>query len=209
MKIVSRYQLKRLGTRLLSAGLLSAEFIGATGLLSTIALGHPLLGDRVAANEPQQPIQLRNNGTAEARGVTAGERSLAEMAGRDRRRKVCLGYAAAEPDHQLILTQSQPRLRIAVSSEGADTTLLILGPRGIDCNDNYRRDHRDAAVTARNWPAGNYQIWVGSFEAGDRIDYQLRITNPNNGPDSGPDNSPNNGPDSDANGSANNSSKRF
>lgn len=152
-----------------------------TGLLST--LGCVLLSGYLPAwaNEPPEQaeaIRLRN-GIAEANGTTAGTQSLADMAGRDRRRKVCLGYAAAEPDHTLILTEPQPRLRIAISSENEDTTLLVLGPRGIDCNDNHTRDSRDAAVTARNWPVGEYQIWVGSFKQGDRISYQLRIHNPN------------------------------
>lgn len=155
------------------------------GVLAIGILGYSLgvASQAARANDGAEAIRLQN-GTAEVRGVTAGERSLAEIAGRDRRRKVCLGYAAVEPDHTLILTQPQPRLRIAVSSEGQDTTLLISGPRGIDCNDNYRREHRDAAVTARNWPAGEYLIWVGAFEEGELINYQLRITNPSNGANS-------------------------
>lgn len=129
-----------------------------------------------AATGAEDAVPLRlQNGLAQVRGVTAGERSLAEMAGRDRRRKVCLGYASESPDHYLVLTQPQPRMRIALNSEGEDTTLLVLGPRGVDCNDNYRREHRDAGITARDWPAGEYQIWVGAFEEGDRISYQLRI----------------------------------
>ncbi|MEM6451569.1 MAG: hypothetical protein AAF703_14780 [Cyanobacteria bacterium P01_D01_bin.105] len=164
MRFFSKRRLGSLGTGLVLVGLL--------GYTTWPAGAQP-------AESVENAIRLHNE-SAEVRGVTAGERSLADMAGRDRRRKVCLGYAAAEPNHTLILTQSQSRLRIAVSSEGQDTTLLILGPRGIDCNDNHRRDHRDAAVTAQDWPAGEYQIWVGAFEAGDRIDYQLRITNPNN-----------------------------
>jgi len=152
------------------------------GLISTLGYG-ALTGQLpVKANEQTADsaiIRLRN-GAAEVRGVTAGERSLAEMAGRDRRRKVCLGYAGESPDHTMILTEPQPRLRIAVNSEGEDTTLLVLGPKGIDCNDNYGRDSRDAGVSAQNWPAGEYRIWVGAFEAGDRISYQLLITNPDN-----------------------------
>lgn len=155
----------------LSVGVLAMGFLGC-------GLWGASLPALAAEGTPNGGAIRLQNGVAEVRGVTSGERSLAEMAGRDRRRKVCLGYAAAEPDHTLILTQPQPRLRIAVSSEGQDTTLLVEGPRGIDCNDNYRREHRDAAVTARNWPAGEYRIWVGAFDEGDLINYRLRITNP-------------------------------
>lgn len=165
MDVISRYPLRVLGVGLLSAG---ALWCGSWGYELQ---GRSLLA---IAQEPA-PIRLRN-GKAEANGQTAGERSLAEMVGRDRRRKVCLGYAALEPNHRLTLDRQASQLRISVESEGKDTTLLILGPRGVDCNDNYRRGDRDAAVSDRNWPAGDYQIWVGAFEAGDHIDYQLRIT---------------------------------
>jgi len=127
----------------------------------------PIMLDAEAADIP-----------AEVQGITAGRNSLTQMAARDRRRKVCLGYAAVDPNHTLILTADRPHLRIAVDSGGKDTTLLIRGPRGIDCNDNRSRGYLDAAITARDWPAGTYQIWVGSFHQGEQITYRLRIFDP-------------------------------
>lgn len=123
------------------------------------------------------PITL-NEGRAEVTGTTVGSESLTQLAARDRHRKLCLGYGASEPDHTLELTERRDRLQIAVESGGQDTTLLVLGPNGIDCNDNRRRGDRDAAVADTDWPAGTYRIWVGSFNRGDRIDYTLQITTP-------------------------------
>ena len=33
----------------------------------------------------------------------------------------------------------------------------------------------DARVQGRNWGAGDYQVWVGSFEPGGSYDYTLEI----------------------------------
>ena len=130
-----------------------------------------------AKAQEKVPINLIDE-AIEVQGTTVGSDSFTRLASRDRRRKICLGFGASEPDHTLILPREQPRLRVSVDSEGKDTTLLIQGPRGIDCNDNYRRAHRDAGVTDRDWPVGTYQIWVGSFNRGDRINYTLRIGPP-------------------------------
>ena len=110
-------------------------------------------------------------------GQTTGDYSLMNLAGRDRRRRLCLGYGDPEPDHVLVLAEAVPRLVLTVESEG-DTTLLVDGPRGIDCNDNYRRNNRNAQIRDGRWPAGTYRIWVGAFERGDRIDYRLTVAEP-------------------------------
>ena len=115
---------------------------------------------------------------AQAQGTTAGQYQLTQLAARDRHRKLCLGYGSRQPDHTLELSEAQARLRVAVNSDGGDTTLLIQGPWGIDCNDNRGRNQRDAAITDTNWPAGTYLIWVGGYNRGDRIDYQLNVSEP-------------------------------
>ncbi|NJM96315.1 MAG: hypothetical protein HC800_03085 [Phormidesmis sp. RL_2_1] len=117
-------------------------------------------------------------GEAEVRGVTAGSYNLTQLAARDRQRKVCLGYGSEQPDYSFVLTEARSRLRIAIDSNEEDTTLLVQGPRGIDCNDNARRGDRDAAIGGQDWPEGEYRVWVGSFNPGDRLDYILRIFEP-------------------------------
>ena len=156
------WPLKQLSCRTLGIGLAALALVTS--------------GDRSVASET--PITLAA-GEAEVQGVTGGELSFLELAARDRRRKLCLGYGRQAPDYLLELTAQQPRLRIAVES-GGDTTLLVQGPEGIDCNDNYRREHQDAAVTANNLPAGTYRIWVGAFNRGDELSYTLRVFDPEN-----------------------------
>lgn len=111
-------------------------------------------------------------------GTAGGAINLMGLARRDRRRKLCLGYGNAEPNHVLILAEDVARLSLSVESNGGDTTLLVEGPRGIDCDDNAGRNNRDAAVGGRSWPAGTYRIWVGTFEQGDRTNYRLMVTSP-------------------------------
>jgi hypothetical protein len=165
--------MQRYWIKLVSPGFTGGFIGGVIGGLTGGAIG--LMAGAAQADEP---ITL-TAGAAEVQGVTAdGDRtpqSLTQLASRDRRRKLCLGYSTTEPGHTFVLSENQPRLQVAVESEGRDTTLLIQGPRGIDCNDNARRGNRDAAITDSDWPAGTYQIWVGAFNPGDTIDYVLRI----------------------------------
>ena len=144
----------------------------AAGLLSSL-LVQPAIAQIMLSQAPASPSRLRADGS-EVQGTTAGSYSLTQLAARDRRRKLCLGYGTQDPSHLLELEADQGRLQIRVES-GNDTTLLIQGPNGIDCNDNYTRDHRDAAITRSRWPAGLYRIWVGSFDQGDQVNYRLRV----------------------------------
>ncbi|MGB7087913.1 MAG: hypothetical protein WBD47_20315 [Phormidesmis sp.] len=161
----------------LPIGLLS----GAAGLSVWVSLTTVVINFRAAIAQSPLIVLSRDivrGQSITASGTTAGSYNLTQLAVRDRHRKLCLGYGSDQPSHRLELSEDQPRLQIAINSEGQDTTLLIHGPWGIDCNDNQGRGRRDAAINARNWPAGLYQIWVGSFDAGDRLDYVLEISDP-------------------------------
>ncbi len=148
--------------------------------LRTLPFFGPLAGLMLVQGVQADDTQpMRFTGSAvEARGQTGGEENLTRIAARDRRRKLCLGFSTSAPSHVLVLPDNQARLRIAVDSDGSDTTLLIRGPRGIDCNDNARRNSRDAAVADTNWPAGKYEIWVGAYSRGDRLNYTLNVSAP-------------------------------
>lgn len=110
------------------------------------------------------------------RGRTGGQTSLpAVVANRDRAGNLCLGYAAAMPDHVLTLQGSFARLNLQVNSGGNDTTLVIQGPNNVvRCGDNSGRN-RDATVQDTDWGAGEYRIWVGSAESGVRFNYTLTV----------------------------------
>ena len=145
---------------------------GAIALVSTIALLPA--SAQVLVPSSSESVTLTEEGI-QFEGTTAGEYGLMRLAGRDRRRRLCLGYGSEQPSHILVLTEDTNQLSMSVTSDG-DTTLLVEGPKGIDCNDNYRRDSRDAALRDGNWPAGTYRIWVGAFEQGDRLNYKLLVS---------------------------------
>lgn len=114
-------------------------------------------------------------GLQRAQGYTQGSFSLASIANRDPAGNLCVGFADTAPDHVLVLQGSLPNLSLQVSSEG-DTTLLVRGPgNSIRCGDDISRTNPNAAVQDSSWQAGEYRIWVGSFEADTRINYTLTV----------------------------------
>ncbi|AOY82875.1 hypothetical protein BJP36_26155 [Moorena producens JHB] len=106
-------------------------------------------------------------------GHTGGAYSLSSIANSDRNNDPCIGFGDPTPDHLMVLEADLPSLTIGVNTEGEDTTLLIQFPNNqILCGDD-TGSKKDASITAQNWPAGTYQIWVGAFEGGQRWDYTL------------------------------------
>lgn len=110
-------------------------------------------------------------------GFTGGSVALASIANRDVAGTLCLGYADSAPDHILVLQEDFDRLTLQVDSGGNDTTLLIQGPNNgtIRCGDDTGRN-KDASVRSTNWGAGEYRVWVGSFDPNTRYDYTLRAS---------------------------------
>ena len=87
---------------------------------------------------------------------------------------LCSGLVEQQPDHILVLNSFFEFLKIEVESS-TDTTILVQGPGGVWCNDDYNDD--DPALEGQ-WQAGKYKIWVGSYEASPN-NYQIRITGKN------------------------------
>ncbi len=106
--------------------------------------------------------------TAIATGSTAGSFSLFSIANRDRDNNFCIGYStSASPDHVLTLQKDFPHLKLELRS-GTTTTLVVKGPNGvIRCG--------IGSIEDKNWKAGEYQIWVGSKNEGDRGNYTLLV----------------------------------
>lgn len=152
----------------------AAAAAAASGVVGAITLSSQAIA-QVLVPPGSGPVTLSEQGVR-FEGTTSGAYSLMNLAGRDRRRRLCLGYGDREPNHVFILSEDVARLSVAVESGGGDTTLLVDGPKGIDCDDNQGRNNRDAAVRDRDWPAGTYRVWVGAFEQGDRIDYRLTVS---------------------------------
>jgi hypothetical protein len=111
------------------------------------------------------PKQLKGTG-----GGTSPAREIAARA--DTPTGECVGFAADQPGHTLELKAFFKYLAVSAQSQ-EDTTIVIKGPGGTWCNDDY--DGKNAGVSGQ-WLPGTYQIWVGSFKKGGSLPYMLRIT---------------------------------
>ncbi|ACL73676.1 hypothetical protein Tgr7_2601 [Thioalkalivibrio sulfidiphilus HL-EbGr7] len=74
----------------------------------------------------------------------------------------CTGKIDTTPDHTLVLRADFSQLRVQVNS-AKDTSLVIRGPAGYRCNDD--GDGLNPVIEGY-WPAGTYQIYVGSVDTG-------------------------------------------
>lgn len=87
----------------------------------------------------------------------------------------CVGYVTTQPDFILTLRGTSPNLRFYVTA-GSDTTLLVNTARGgWRCNDD-SYGGRNPTVDLANAPPGQYDVWVGSYRAGEQARGQLHIT---------------------------------
>lgn len=106
-------------------------------------------------------------------GISGGAENAREIAGiPETANGPCVGFVGRSPSHTLVLTSDFNYLRLQVESPD-DTTLVISGPGGTWCNDDY--DRKNAGI-AGQWLPGTYQIWVGSYQKDKYSPYRIRIT---------------------------------
>ncbi|HEY9621954.1 MAG TPA: hypothetical protein V6C78_16475 [Crinalium sp.] len=107
------------------------------------------------------------------RGISGGPRLASDLAGRaETATGPCNGYVDEQPDHTIVLTQFFSYLRLQVQSP-ADTTIVVRGPGGTWCNDDYQG--KDPGI-AGQWLSGTYQVWIGSYESNRYDPYVIRIS---------------------------------
>lgn len=94
----------------------------------------------------------------------------------------CVGFVTARPDYILRMTGNSPSLRVYVTVPGArgvtatDTTLVInTATGGWRCNDD-SFGGANPSVDLANTGAGQYDIWVGAYQAGTQARGVLHIT---------------------------------
>ncbi|WP_185827587.1 hypothetical protein [Halomonas nitroreducens] len=89
----------------------------------------------------------------------------------------CSGYVSDKPDLDLNYEAGQHVLSIFVESP-ADTTLVVYDAAGNwHCNDDYSTmAGTNPGIKWNNPPAGNYNIWVGTYAAGELQDAVLNIS---------------------------------
>lgn len=110
---------------------------------------------------------------ATVRGISGGPIAAGEMAGRtETLTGTCAGFIDEQPDHKMELTQFFNYLSLQVESS-EDTTLVIRGPGGIWCNDDYTGPNPGIAG---QWLSGTYEIWIGSYAPDVYHPYVIRIT---------------------------------
>ncbi|MUG97967.1 hypothetical protein F7734_38930 [Scytonema sp. UIC 10036] len=84
----------------------------------------------------------------------------------------CTGFFDEKPDHTLELTNKFDYLKLQVESP-EDTTLIIQGPGGTWCNDDF--ENKNPGILGE-WLPGSYNIWIGSYTKDKYLPYTLRIT---------------------------------
>ena len=97
----------------------------------------------------------------------------------------CTGFAAPAPDFRINWSGQSSVLRFFFEADtsGQDATLLINLPNGTWlCNDDANNTTRNPLVVLQNPPAGQYDIWVGSYTTGQFVPGTLTITELNASP---------------------------
>lgn len=111
--------------------------------------------------------------TLTVRGISGGSVPGKNIAGRaETANGPCVGFVDEKPDHTLVLTDFFNYLSLKVQSPN-DTTIIVRGPGGTWCNDDSQGKNPGIAG---EWLAGNYNVWVGSFDKSNYHPYRLRIT---------------------------------
>lgn len=127
----------------------------------------PIFGD-VTIQHPFSPDPLT------VRGMSGGAISGDTIAGKKETPPTgpCKGFVDQDPDHTLKLTSKFDYLKLVVDSP-ADTTMIIKGPGGVWCNDDF--DGKNPGIVGE-WLLGTYQIWIGSYKEKEYLPYTLKIT---------------------------------
>ena len=107
------------------------------------------------------------------RGLSGGPISAKETTGRENTvTGPCVGFIDREPDHRLILNGFFQSLKLEVKSS-EDTTLVIRGPGGSWCNDDF--EGKNPGIIGQ-WFSGTYEIWIGSYQRNKYYPYVIQIT---------------------------------
>jgi hypothetical protein len=146
---------------------LAALFISQT--ISSVAQAEsppPIFGDvTIGRKFTPDPLTVR--------GMSGGSVPVNNIAGRNETATgPCTGFADEKPDHNLHLTSKFDYLRLQVQSP-EDTTLVISGPGGVWCNDDF--EGKNAGIVGE-WLAGTYKVWIGSYRKDKYLPYTLQIT---------------------------------
>jgi hypothetical protein len=107
-------------------------------------------------------------------GSVGGRTSLASIAGIADN---CRGFANAQPNHTINLTETFPVMDLLVytSNINDDPTILIKGPNGLVICADDESGGRNPQATGR-LSKGTYQVWVGSKNINQVFSYTLSLS---------------------------------
>lgn len=153
---------------LVKVGALALLSCGASAIISPLALSQSLpIFENITLSPGFRPDP------ESLRGISGGEVAARTISERiDTSTGPCVGFVDRQPDHILTLTESFDYLSVEVESP-EDTTLVISGPGGTWCNDDLQG--KNPAIIGQ-WLAGNYRIWVGSYQRQKFHPYVVRLT---------------------------------
>ncbi|MEM9816325.1 MAG: hypothetical protein AAF827_07980 [Cyanobacteria bacterium P01_D01_bin.6] len=154
----------RICSRLTVTGLLVGALLGmSAGRSSRWAVAQPSFVTLAAGFAPN-PTELAGTG--------GGDRWAVNVVGiTNTSTGPCVGYISESPHEEVTLETGFANLEMRVESD-LDTTLVITGPGGIWCNDDSGSKN---PVIAGAWLPGQYQVWIGAYQAGQVPDYTLYI----------------------------------
>ncbi|HEY9629865.1 MAG TPA: hypothetical protein V6C84_21385 [Coleofasciculaceae cyanobacterium] len=154
------------GIRIFQAALGASFLTGLSIVLPAIAQ-EPTIFENVTLSPSFTPDPTT------VRGISGGEMTANQVAERaDTATGPCNGFVDAQPDHTIVLTEYFNYLSLQVQSP-EDTTLVIRGPGGVWCNDDY--SGKNPGITGK-WLSGTYQVWIGSYQSNRYSPYVMRIT---------------------------------
>lgn len=157
------------------ARLSSGMAVLLTGLVPLLAAS-PSIAQTPQASTIFENVQLSPNFTPDPttiRGISGGEQTASEVVGRSTSATgPCNGFIDAQPDHTIVLTQFFNYLSFQVQSP-EDTTIIVRGPGGTWCNDDYSGKNPGIAG---QWLSGTYEVWVGSFDQNTYHPYVIRVS---------------------------------
>ncbi len=126
----------------------------------------PIFGDIEIGNKfSPDPMKVR--------GMSGGSIPGEEIAGRkDTPTGPCTGFFDQQPDHILKLKTDFEYLKL-VAQSSSDITLVIQGPGGTWCNDDF--EGSNPGIVGK-WLGGEYKVWFGSFKKDNIVPYTMEIT---------------------------------
>ncbi|PMB39932.1 hypothetical protein CEN41_20585 [Fischerella thermalis CCMEE 5330] len=148
---------------------LTIASIAIASIIKTVAVADetpPIFGD-VSINPKFLPDPF------EVRGMSGGSLPGNQVVRKSETSTgACTGFVDQKPDHRLQLGKKFDYLKLQVDSP-EDTTLIITGPGGTWCNDDF--DGKNPGIVGE-WLPGTYQIWVGSYKKEEYFPYTLKVT---------------------------------